>query len=173
MKRKIRLVVCSFLVLALLLWATPALALPPLPHAFYGTVTINSNTAATGTVVSAKINGVDAGSYTTTVVGQYGSLAERDYLAVSRDGANDGDTINFYVNGYDTNQTATFNVGGGPTVVNLSLTIVFGGGGAPAPAQPPVEANLFGTVSEFSISDAGVVQDTVRSEEHTSELQSH
>jgi len=171
MKRKIRLAVCGVLALALLSWATPALAVPPIPHAFYGTVTINGPNAPVGTVVSAKINGVNAGSYTTTVAGQYGNVATRGYLAVSCDGANDGDTITFYVtneNGTVTGGTATFAVGGGPTEKNLSVNIDIpfepappGGGGAPPPAeQPPVETNIFGTTGSFEISDDGEVQET-------------
>ena len=122
MNGKIRLALCGFLVLALLLWAAPVLAVPPIPHAFYGTVTINGTDAPIGTVVGAKINGEDAGSYTTTVVGQYGSLAERDYLAVGNANAKDGDTITFHVRGIITD-TATFGVGGGPTEKNLALVI--------------------------------------------------
>ncbi len=99
MKRKIRLVVYTFLVLALLLWATPVLAMPPLPHAFSGTVTTNGDDAPIGTVVSAKINGEAAGSYTTTVAGQYGDTNTRSYLGVSSANTNDGDTINFHVDG--------------------------------------------------------------------------
>ena len=126
MNKKIRLILCSVLALALLLWGAPALAIPPLPHAFYGTVRINDADANTSTVVSAKINGENAGSYTTAVSGLYGSLAERDYLAVSNANANDGDTITFYVNGIDTGQTATFQTGGGPTEQPLTLTITPG-----------------------------------------------
>lgn len=123
MKRKIRLALCSVLVLVLLLWAAPALAVPPLPHAFYGTVTTNGDDAVVGTVVSAKINGEAAGSYTTTVAGQYGDADTRDYLAVSSVSATDGDTINFFVDGISTGLTDTFQTGGGPSVMNLALTI--------------------------------------------------
>ena len=122
MRSKIKLALCSFVVLGLLLWATPALAVPPIPHAFYGAVTINGTDAPIGTVVSAKINGEDAGSYTTTAVGQYGSLAERSYLAVGNANANDGDTITFFVRGIITD-TAAFSSGGGPTEKNLALVI--------------------------------------------------
>jgi len=97
--------------------------MPPLPHAFSGTVTIDGDDAVAGTVVSATINGEAAGSYTTTVVGQYGDVATRDYLAVSSANTNDGDTITFYVNGISTGQTDTFETGGGPTVMNLVLVI--------------------------------------------------
>jgi len=166
MKGKIRLVLCSILLLSMLLWATPALAVPPIPHAFYGTVLINVSNAPTGTVVSAKINGVNAGSYTIKVAGQYGNVDTRDYLAVSCDGANDGDTITFYVtneNGTATGGTATFAIGGGPTRHDLSVTITppsYGEPGAPPPAPPTIETNLFGTEESFSISDEGEIQET-------------
>jgi len=161
MNGKIRLALCSFLVLALLLWAAPVLAVPPIPHAFYGTVEINDGAAPRGSVVSVKINGENAGSYTTTVVGQYGSLAERDYLAVSYADANDGDTITFYVNGHPTGQTATFEIAGGPTEKNLTVTIVGGGGGGGTLPFGTVGTNLFGSVADFLINEAGVILETI------------
>ncbi len=159
MKRKIRLVVCGFLALTLLLWATPVLAVPPIPHAFYGTVKINGVSAPAGTVVSAKINGEDAGSYTTTVVGQYGDVTTRDYLAVSCDDASDGDTITFYVKGHSTGQTAAFEVGGGPTEMDLRISIPSGGGGIVL--APNIESTLFGEEAEFSISADGEILETI------------
>ena len=123
MKGKLRLALCGFVIAALLLGASPALAAPVLPHAFYGTVSIDEADAAVDTVVSAKVGGVDCGSYTVEVVGQYGSLDERDYLIVQGDISN-GDTITFYVNGIMLEgQTATFEAGGGPTEKPLALVI--------------------------------------------------
>ncbi|MFC1950471.1 hypothetical protein ACFLWD_02270 [Chloroflexota bacterium] len=169
MKRKIRLIAYGLLVLILLLWANPALALPPLPHAFYGTLEVNGSVAGPGKVVSAKIDGVNAGSYTTTVDGQYGSVTTRDYLAVSCDGASDGDTINFYVNGYDTGQTATFQVAGGPTELNLTVVIAAGGGGGIVPAAD-IETNLFGDESTFSINEDGEIQETIEATSEEGDL---
>jgi len=164
MNRKIRLAACSVLALILLLWAAPVLAAPPIPHAFYGAVTVDGAPAPAGAIVSAKINGETAGSYTTTVSGQYGSLAERDYLAVSNASATDGDTITFYLYDISTGETATFEVGGGPTQLNLSLTTdTGGGGGAPAaPAPTTVTTTVFGSTSTFSINAAGVIQQTFK-----------
>jgi len=125
---------------------------------------MNNAPAPAGTVVSAKINGATAGSYTTTVSGQYGSLAERDYLAVSNASATDGDTITFYVSGISTGQTAAFEVGGGPTRLDLNLTVEGGGaGGGAAPAAPApttVPVTVFGSTSSFSISSTGEIQET-------------
>jgi hypothetical protein len=159
MKVKIRLALFVALILTLLLWATPVLAVPPLPQAFYGTVLINNANAPGGTVVSAKINGVNAGSYTTTVAGQYGNVTTRDYLAVSCDGANDGDTITFYVT-YGvmaTADTTTFEVGGGPTEWNLSVTISGGGGGGGG-GTTTVSTSFFGAQSSFKVDSSGIVQ---------------
>ena len=86
MKGKVRLALGSFIITALLLGASPTLAdEPTLPHAFYGTVTINGADATVGTVVSAKVGGVDCGSYTIKLPGHYGNLDERDYLIVQGD----------------------------------------------------------------------------------------
>lgn len=160
MKGKIRLVLCGVLLLSMLLWTTPALALPPIPHAFYGAVLINGSNAPAGTVVSARINGTNAGSYTTKNSGLYGSVAQRDYLAVSCDGADDGDTITFYVGSTLTAQTAAFSVGGGPTQLDLNVgTAGGGGGGAPAPPIT-VTADVFGGTDSFAISAEGIIQET-------------
>jgi hypothetical protein len=133
---------------------------PPLPQAFYGTVLINGANAPGGTVVSAKINEVNAGSYTTTVAGHYGNVATCDYLAVSCDGANDGDTITFYVtnaNGTATADTTTFEVGGGPTEWNFSVYISGGGGGG---GLPTIETNFFGATGSIRVNSTGIVQQT-------------
>jgi len=164
MKGKIRLALCGVLTLALLLWASPVLAVPPIPQAFYGTVKISDANAPVGTVVSAKINGVNAGSYTTKVSGQYGNVDTRDYLAVSCDGANDGDTIAFYVSGVSTGQTATFEVAGGPTEKNLTVTIAAPPGvgvGVAPPLAPRIETTLFGIETRFRISDDGEILQTI------------
>ena len=97
-------------------------AAAPLPHAFYGTVALNGQPAPAGTIVTATVDEQDCGSYTTTVVGQYGSLAHRDYLTVSCFDVEAGDTIDFCVNGVKADQTATFEVGGGPTQLDLTAT---------------------------------------------------
>ncbi|MFC2066436.1 CARDB domain-containing protein [Chloroflexota bacterium] len=116
-----------FIILALLLglWAMPVYAqIPPIPHAFYGNVTINGDAAPVGTIVTAEVNGVQCltCSYTVKVAGQYGDTSESDYLTVQ--GSHSGDTVEFFVNGVkDTSKTAEFLAGGGPTPINLSVTI--------------------------------------------------
>ena len=63
-KTSIKTVVFSlaFLVFPLAVFA----ALPQLPHIFYGDITINGNPAPAGTVVIAKVAGVEKGRITTT-----------------------------------------------------------------------------------------------------------
>ncbi|MCL0036591.1 hypothetical protein M1N47_04210, partial [Dehalococcoidia bacterium] len=68
--------------------ASPAFAVPPIPHTFFGTVTIGGQPAPVGTVVSAWVGEEEVAS--TTVFDADGSYE----LGVS---ASPGDTIDFYV----------------------------------------------------------------------------
>ncbi|MCK4304020.1 MAG: hypothetical protein KAY24_07260, partial [Candidatus Eisenbacteria sp.] len=99
--------------------ASPSHAIPPVPHAFHGTITIDGSDAAIGTVITAKVGGVEKGSYTTTVAGQYGNAAEIDYLVVSGDIETEA-TIYFYANGNVANETYAFSQG---AVTELNLTV--------------------------------------------------
>ncbi len=139
MKKIIVPVVVAFL---LMLCATPVYAgIPTLPHAFYGDVEVNGSSAPDGTQVSAM---VDAGDIVPTqnpvgtVGGKYG--AGSPYLLVQGDVSN-GAVVTFYVNGVETDEMAIFEIGGGPTEVNLSVVISKpaptsddGNGGLPKPA---------------------------------------
>jgi len=166
-----------FIVLAFLavLFATPALAngIPKLPHAFYGSVTVNGAPAAAGTQISAT---VDIGEIiptqnpVNTVGGSYGT-GGNPYLLVQGYDIPDGATIAFHVtnaNGTATGGTATFLAGGGPTQKNLSVTIAVpeppptggdGGGGGSAPA-PTIKTDVFGTTGSIKIDSKGIVQET-------------
>ncbi len=120
MKRKRGWLLYPLVMGVLLFSAVPAYAdIPTMPHAFYGTLTIDGSDAVVGTVVTAKVGGVQYGSITTTVAGQYGGSGAFDAkLTVSGDIAN-GATISFYINGVDTTQTYAFSTG---TVTELNLT---------------------------------------------------
>jgi len=120
--------VAIFVVLALLLvlCPTPAYAngIPALPHAFYGTVTINGAPAPNGTEVSATVdegNIISTQNPVRTVGGSYGINSPK--LLVQGDGLSGA--ITFYVNGYEAtpSQAVTFEAGGGPTEENLTVTI--------------------------------------------------
>ncbi len=124
MKRKRGWLLYPLITLVLLLGAVPASAdiptdLPGIPHAFYGTLTISGSPAAVGTVVTAKVGGVQYGSITTTVAGQYGGSGAFDAKLLVEGDIATGATISFFVTGVDTTQTYAFSPGG---VTELNLT---------------------------------------------------
>ncbi len=124
MKRASRwLVPLAIVVIAVVGLGMVVYAVPPMPHPFYGTVTINGNPAPIGTTVKAKVDGVVCGTYTTTVAGEYGNPAQASYLSVAGD-LTEGDTINFFINNVDSGETAIFLPGGPPPdyVTELNLT---------------------------------------------------
>jgi len=83
-----------------------------LPEEFYGDLTVNGAAAAAGTVIVAKIGGVERGSLTTTVVGEYGGPDTFDIrLVVSGEEAEIGETITFWINGSKANETASYEPG--------------------------------------------------------------
>jgi len=74
--RKATIFIVVGLLLTLCSAPVNAADLPPLPHAFYGDVTINNSLAPPGTRVEARGEGVEPGTYnpiTTTETGKYGS----------------------------------------------------------------------------------------------------
>jgi len=164
-----------FIVLAFLLafCAAPAYAngIPGLPHAFYGSVTINDDPAPDGTQISATVNIGDiiaTQNPVTTVGGSYG--IDSLYLLVQGYDIPDEATITFYVT--DENgtaigdETATFEAGGGPTRHDLLVTIPApapsgrGGGGGGALIYY-IETDLFGIEASFRISDEGEITETI------------
>ena len=118
--------IITFIGLAVLLTlcAAPVYAIPALPHAFYGTVTINGSPAPNGTRVSATVASGDvlttSQNPVATVGNSYGINSPR--LLVQGDGLSG--TITFYVNGVEAEgQAYVFEAGGGPTPRALSVTI--------------------------------------------------
>jgi len=115
----------TFIVLALLLtfWATPvyaAAAPPALPHAFYGSVTINGVTTPDGSQISATVDSgeiVATQNPVATVRNTYGIDSPK--LLVQGNGLSG--TITFYVNGVQAQETTTFQAGGGPTRQDLTV----------------------------------------------------
>jgi len=154
-----------FILLALLLMlgGTPVYAdgVPPLPHAFYGSVTIDDEPAPVGTVISASGEGVETGTLqnpvTTTVAGSYG-IDSKMLLVQAQEGA----TVTFYVNGISTGQTIAWE-SGVTTRVNLSVTAGTppGGGGTPPPTTTELTSSLFGTTKTLNISNDGKIQEAI------------
>lgn len=135
------------------------LAVPGFPHSFCGDVFINGGVAPNGTLVSATIDGreviTNAQNPVETLNGTYG----KDGLPLLVQGElTNGDTVKFFVNGVDSGETAVFAYGGGPTCIDLSVTITTetppgpgttpGGpsgpgttGGSGAPSTPPADSS--------------------------------
>ena len=72
-----------------------------MPHAFYGSVTINGTPAANSTVVEARgegvLTGIEGNPITVTEAGKYGGPDGSDPLVVQGD-ITDGTNLTFYVN---------------------------------------------------------------------------
>ena len=121
----------AFVILAglLTLFTTPVYAqedIPPLPHAFYGTVEVNGSPAPAGTEVEARGEGVqvDVGNnpVVITVEGRYGSSEPLEPKLIVQGDIVEGSAVTFYVNGVSTGQTAEWH-SGGVTELNLAVTI--------------------------------------------------
>lgn len=70
-------------------------SIPNFPVGLQGSITIGDNPAPPGTVIVAQVGDTGAGTTVVQIEGVYGDNGN-DRLGVS---ANDGDTVNFYVNG--------------------------------------------------------------------------
>lgn len=92
---------------------------PPVPPAaFYGSASINGASAPAGTVITARLDGIQRGSFTISEAGKYGGLDGREAkLFVSGTDKDRGKTVYFYINGVEAG-TAQWNDG---AVYNLNL----------------------------------------------------
>jgi len=166
--KKVITFVALVCLLLLTIGAIPVYAdgVPALPHAFYGSVSINGSPAPAGTSVEARGEGVATGiggnPTVTSVSGVYGTSNPLEPRLVVQGNIEEGATITFYVNGTSTSQTAEWH-SGETTELNLSTTIA----APPAPPPPPppvapvIEANLFGSAHSFPISTSGEVLETI------------
>ena len=111
--------------------AVPALAVavPQMPHQFWGTVTIGATLAPEGTIVSAQIDGVEYESGTVDALGRYGydPLFKVPAEDLDTEGGVPGDTVEFYITnillGLDevkADEEALFEIWG---QTNLDLTV--------------------------------------------------
>jgi len=140
----------AFILLAVLLalFTTPVYAqgdVPPLPHAFYGTVKINGSPAPVGTEVEARgegvLTGVEGNPVITTVAGKYGGSGPLEPKLIVQGEIADGAILTFYVNGVSTGQTAEWRTGE-VTEINLTVSIPPGTTETPPPETtetPPPE----------------------------------
>ena len=115
----------SFLLcIVVLMAAIPALAMPPLPSSFYGTVKINGANAPDGTVIQAVIGG-QVFAAVTTRTSQDSSVYSMDIpgddaSTPTLEGGRPGDTIVFRIGEGVAAQTGTWQSG---TNVQLDLTL--------------------------------------------------
>lgn len=83
-----------------------AFAVPGVPHAFYGDVTINGAPAPDGTTVSARINNAEVKAGITSN-GRYG-YSPNVFHVEDQNSNNAGKTIQFFVNGINANKDVSF-----------------------------------------------------------------
>jgi hypothetical protein len=97
--------VCLLMLLSVSYPAAPlyAQSLPDPGHGFYGAVTVSGANAAVGTVISARVGGVEHGVWTITDPGRYALVVQGDI--------DEGATIDFYVAGQKADQTFSFRDG--------------------------------------------------------------
>jgi len=102
-----KLSVATFGLLILLLSLSPGNSVfaqaPGLGHAFSGTVKVDGEDAAIGTVITAHVDGTKYGSCTVNTPGFYGLIVQNDIT--------EGATIYFYVSGQEADQTFPFHDG--------------------------------------------------------------
>ena len=128
---------CLMLLAILFLFTVPfASAVPPLPAAYFGNITVNGEPAPAGTTVIAKINGVEKGRITTTISGMYAEKPREESLVVQ--GGEEGDTVRFYVEGVEAKESVTWTEGDGPRPVDLTFV------GVPTPTPTPTPTPLNG-----------------------------
>jgi len=126
-KRLTGMLGCLLVLVLTLSLATPVMAVPQIPHAFYGSVTVGDEPAPDDIVVSAEINGVEY-ARTTTLEGKYGysptfKVPGDDPETPEVEGGVEGDTIEFYIRDVRVD-TYTF-TNGEVTQLDLSGTIQY------------------------------------------------
>ncbi len=149
----------AFILLAVLLtlFTTPVYAqgIPPLPHAFYGTVKVNGSPAPAGTEVELRGEGVQTGvegnPIVTAVVGIYGTSNPLESKLVVQGDIAEGANLTFYVNGAATGHTAEWHSG---ELTEVNLTAIIEGSPSeitetpppPAPAESTSRLVLWGVI---------------------------
>lgn len=151
----------------------PVMAVPQIPHAFYGNVTVGGQPAPDNTSVSAKIGGVEYASSATSG-GKYGYSpifkvpGDDPDTADKKEGGVEGDIITFYVGGVEA-ASYTFKNG---EVTELALVIAelpspptngggAGGGGGGGEPTYYTQGNLFGTSKSYRIGSDGEVKEKI------------
>ena len=84
---------------------------PEFPHLFYGTSKINGADTSTGTVIIAKVNGVEKGRITSTEIGRYGGPSINQNKLLVQGNIEEGAEIEFYISGVKANEVHSFKSG--------------------------------------------------------------
>jgi len=126
LKRVVKYLVLVLAIIMICVLTAPALPVSAditLPEEFYGDIIVNGRVAPAGTIIVAKIGGIEWGSFTTTEVGRYGGSGTFDSrLVVAGEETEVGETITFWINGERANQTAAYEPGQSRNL-NLSVEI--------------------------------------------------
>jgi hypothetical protein len=162
MKRKT--IAFVLLVGLLVLVATPVYAqgIPPLPHAFYGTIEVNGSPAPVGTAVEVRGEGVEVGvgnnPIVTTTEGRYGSEEPLEPKLVVQGEIAEGAILTFYVDGVATGETTEWHSG---EVTELDLVVTVESPPpetTETPAPSPAAFSLSSlTVSPSEVAPSGTV----------------
>jgi hypothetical protein len=129
-----------------LLFSNLVLAALGIPNSFYGIVTVNGNPSPDGTIVTAKINGIEVGR-TTTKNGKYGY--EPIFYVDDPNNVRTGSTINFFVNDVDTGKSYPFQ-NGATTHLDLSIAQSAGTTGPTGPTGSAGGPSTGGSTSSGS-----------------------
>jgi len=152
---------------------------PPLPQAFYGSLSINGQPAPAGTQVSASGAGVDSnmvGNPITTVAnGKYGGAGAIDTKLVVQGFIQEGTPLTFYIDGTAADQTATWHSG---VTSQLALSATIGAQPTPTPTPAPTSQimvytgtssnspfegilNFFGQNYTYQLDNSGALTKTI------------
>lgn len=128
------------------------------PEEFWGRVTIKGEPAPSGSIIIAKVNGVERGRITTTQSGQYGgsgTFDERLRVSVSQSELSAGTLlVTFWLGGVQADQSITLS-----PAANTELSLNFNGNVEPMPTQTSLPTPTFtlnptpGTTSTFGTLD--------------------
>lgn len=95
----------GIILLSLIILVSGVSAIPPLPYEFYGNATINGTPIPAGTVIIAKIGGIEVGNITAGEAGMYGGSGTFDKrLVVNGDEKQIGQYITFSALGIEAAQ---------------------------------------------------------------------
>jgi hypothetical protein len=142
-----------FLLIVSILIGT-ASAIPPLPAEFYGDVTIDGIGASPGTVIVAKVNYNDRGTFTLTEYGVYGNTgisgSRLVVQATEEDMSSSTQTITFWINNQMATQETQFESG---TSKQLDLTFPGSGTSGQTPVASGESSFGAGGIATTNIGD--------------------